>query len=469
MNPNIINTLTDITKIRRKIYVPKGTSFNYTGLIIGPRGANQKRLEEETGCKILVRGKGSQKEGQPPQPDDDEDQHVLVVGDSEAQVARACAEIERIIFADEETRNRIRQEQLKTVAQLKNDPTLIIGKGANGEVDLSLTTPYGPPTPDAYIVPVPNDCVGLVIGKGGETIKQLHIQSGARKVQVAADSAPGANTRNLFVEGDKESYDRVKRMVQEIVEQQQKLKLALHGVAPMDSSAMRIEHPVPNNLVGLIIGKGGETIKGINGRTGAFVFIPKECDPGKTERVLVISGKADQVEAAKAEIDQIVMMGHRNHMMKQAHAQGVMPYGMGMMNPYMMAMPGMMMDPNMMMQMGMMPMMDPTAMMQMQQMQGMDPNMYAAMYQQYMAMAMDPNMAAMMMGQPQTSQLVITTVNDGSTAQTNTNATAKQSANFHRMTLILSFDAVSYTHLTLPTIYSVQISVVAVSLKKKKH
>ena len=30
-----------------------------------------------------------------------------------------------------------------------------------------------------------------------------------------------------------------------------------------------------------------------------------------------------------------------------------------------------------------------------------------------------------------------------------------------------AFNAVSYTHLTLPTIYSVQISVVAVSLTKK--
>ena len=29
--------------------------------------------------------------------------------------------------------------------------------------DLSMTTPYGPPSKDAYVYPVPNDCVGLVI------------------------------------------------------------------------------------------------------------------------------------------------------------------------------------------------------------------------------------------------------------------------------------------------------------------
>ena len=43
----------------------------------------------------------------------------------------------------------------------------------NKEVDETMMTPYGPPSALAYILPVPNDCVGLIIGKGGETIRQL--------------------------------------------------------------------------------------------------------------------------------------------------------------------------------------------------------------------------------------------------------------------------------------------------------
>lgn len=35
------------------------------GLIIGPKGIYQKKLEEKTGCKILIRGKGSHKDGHP--------------------------------------------------------------------------------------------------------------------------------------------------------------------------------------------------------------------------------------------------------------------------------------------------------------------------------------------------------------------------------------------------------------------
>ncbi len=93
---------------------------------------------------------------------------------------------------------------------MKNDP--------GAPVDLSLTTPYGPPAPDAYIIEIPNDCVGLVIGKGGETVRRLQDDSGAKKVQVAADTAPGSNSRNIFVEGDRQAYNTVKKMLKVIVE-----------------------------------------------------------------------------------------------------------------------------------------------------------------------------------------------------------------------------------------------------------
>ena len=73
LSPAILNALQDSSKIKRKIYLPRNTGVNYIGLLIGPRGLYQKRLEEESGCKILIRGKGSQKEGSAPQPDDEDE------------------------------------------------------------------------------------------------------------------------------------------------------------------------------------------------------------------------------------------------------------------------------------------------------------------------------------------------------------------------------------------------------------
>lgn len=41
------------------------------------------------------------------------------------------------------------------------------------------------PGPDSVVIKVPNDKVGLIIGKGGETIKSMQTRSGAR-IQVSS-------------------------------------------------------------------------------------------------------------------------------------------------------------------------------------------------------------------------------------------------------------------------------------------
>jgi hypothetical protein len=73
LNPSVLSALQDASKIKKKIYIPQTTGVNYIGMLIGPKGLYQKRLEEESGCKILIRGKGSQKQGSAPQPDDEDE------------------------------------------------------------------------------------------------------------------------------------------------------------------------------------------------------------------------------------------------------------------------------------------------------------------------------------------------------------------------------------------------------------
>ena len=41
------------------------------------------------------------------------------------------------------------------------------------KIDEFMLTPYGPPSPYALILAIPNECVGLIIGKGGDTIRHL--------------------------------------------------------------------------------------------------------------------------------------------------------------------------------------------------------------------------------------------------------------------------------------------------------
>lgn len=81
-----------------------------------------------------------------------------------------------------------------------------------------MLTPYGPPSQNAYIISVPNECVGLIIGKGGEIIRQLQQESGA-KIQVAKKEIQNTGVRNVFIDGPPERYEAAKKMIENIVEE----------------------------------------------------------------------------------------------------------------------------------------------------------------------------------------------------------------------------------------------------------
>lgn len=58
-----------------------------------------------------------------------------------------------------------------------------------------------------------------------------------------------------------------------------------------------------------MIGKGGETIKGINTKTGAFVSLSKTDQIKKNRKVLTITGTEVLCWIAKYEVDKIVQKG----------------------------------------------------------------------------------------------------------------------------------------------------------------
>jgi hypothetical protein len=65
--------------------------------------------------------RGTQKDGVPQQPDDDEEQHALIVGETEEHVNKAQYLIEKVLFADAETRNKIKEEQLKASQEMRSE------------------------------------------------------------------------------------------------------------------------------------------------------------------------------------------------------------------------------------------------------------------------------------------------------------------------------------------------------------
>lgn len=177
----------------------------------------------------------------------------------------------------------------------------------NGQsFDDSLLTPYGPPSPFAYIIPVPNDSIGLIIGKNGEMIRQLQQESGA-KIQVAKKEVVGKNVRYVFVEGSEDKYINAKNLIEKIVadHKRDQRKSTKHLERNKEDGPYQII-PIPENLVKKLYGGsrdgGSDVLRQVYERTGAKIFIPKTIDPNTGSRLVEISGDKKQIALALQEI-----------------------------------------------------------------------------------------------------------------------------------------------------------------------
>jgi len=111
-----------------KVWIPQEDhpEINFVGLLIGPRGNTLKSLEAETGAKIIIRGKGSVKEGklgrrEGPLPGENEPLHAYITGTDHAVIKRGCDKIREIINAAlmiPDGQNELRKLQLRELAVL---------------------------------------------------------------------------------------------------------------------------------------------------------------------------------------------------------------------------------------------------------------------------------------------------------------------------------------------------------------
>uniref|UniRef100_A0A8C9LBV3 Far upstream element binding protein 1 n=1 Tax=Pavo cristatus TaxID=9049 RepID=A0A8C9LBV3_PAVCR len=103
---------------------------------------------------------------------------------------------------------------------------------------------------------VPDGMVGFIIGRGGEQISRIQQESGC-KIQIAPDSG-GLPERSCMLTGTPESVQSAKRLLDQIVEKGRPAPGFHHGDGP--GNAVQ-EIMIPASKAGLVIGKGGETIK----------------------------------------------------------------------------------------------------------------------------------------------------------------------------------------------------------------
>ncbi|KAE9446345.1 hypothetical protein C3L33_21760, partial [Rhododendron williamsianum] len=164
-------------------------------------------------------------------------------------------------------------------------------------------------------IEIPNGRVGVIIGKAGETIKYLQLQSGA-KIQVTRDMEADLNSPNRPVEltGTPEQIAKAEQLIQEVLSEAEAGGSVGNRRVPGQLSGEQYVTKIPNNKVGLVIGKGGETIKNMQATSGARIqVIPLHLPPGdpSTERTLQIDGTNEQIEAAKQLVNEVISQGNK--------------------------------------------------------------------------------------------------------------------------------------------------------------
>uniref|UniRef100_A0A452GBJ5 Far upstream element binding protein 3 n=1 Tax=Capra hircus TaxID=9925 RepID=A0A452GBJ5_CAPHI len=233
------------------------------GFIIGRGGEQISRIQAESGCKIQI---ASESSGIPERP-------CVLTGTPESieQAKRLLGQI---------------------VDRCRNGP------GFHNDVDGNSTVQE---------IPIPASKVGLVIGKGGETIKQLQERTGVKMVMIQDGPLPTGADKPLRITGDPFKVQQAREMVLEII--REKDQADFRGVRSDFSSRMgggSIEVSVPRFAVGIVIGRNGEMIKKIQNDAGVRIQF-KPDDGISPERAAQVMGPPDRCQHAAHVISELIL------------------------------------------------------------------------------------------------------------------------------------------------------------------
>jgi far upstream element-binding protein len=210
------------------------------GLVIGRQGESLRRIEQESGTRIqFING-----------PDSGPQRQCRITGSPSARIA-AKREINRII--EENGGNPARETGRNARA----------GSAAKA----GLQQPALRDGEQSSQIMVPDRTVGLIIGRGGETIRDLQERSGCH-VNIVGENKSVNGLRPVNLIGNPAAAARAKELIMEIVDSDTKTvgdnqpqQNKRDTFDPYSGGANKISESiyVPSDAVGMIIGKGKGT------------------------------------------------------------------------------------------------------------------------------------------------------------------------------------------------------------------
>ncbi|EFN87498.1 Far upstream element-binding protein 1 [Harpegnathos saltator] len=269
------------------------------GLIIGKGGETIKQLQEKSGAKMVVIQEG---------PSQEQEKPLRITGDPQ-KVEHAKQLVYELIAEKEMQMFHRGGRGSERPGNYTND------NGFN----------HGPANNDGVEVLVPRAAVGVVIGKGGDMIKKIQAESGA-KVQFQQGREDGPGDRKCLLSGKHQAVEQARQRIQELIDSVMRRDDGRNNMGgrggprgngfggsrnpneygswdrrqggPMQDK-IETTFTVPSSKCGIIIGKGGETIKQINQQTGAHCELDRRNQSNENEKIFIIRGNPEQVEHAK--------------------------------------------------------------------------------------------------------------------------------------------------------------------------
>lgn len=334
------------------------------GLIIGKGGETIKQLQERTGAKMVVIQDGPGQEMEKP---------LRISGD-----AQKVEHAKQLVY-------ELLEDKGPQQSQQGGGGGGGGGRGGsynnrNQEHGGNGGSNYGNNGGDQIEVFVPKAAVGVVIGKGGDMIKKIQADTGCR-LQFLQTKNEGPGDRRCILQGTKQQVDDGKRMIEDLIDsvmrrnngeggggggnrggndnwnsggssnnsyqqQHQQSPSSMGGGSSGNggSGVQVVQHQyqfiVPASKCGIIIGRGGDTIKQINQQSGAHCEMDRKASQNQTnEKTFTVKGEQHQVDEAKRLIqDKINMDVDLQHIGSATVTQSSNGFGgggqSGAQNPY---------------------------------------------------------------------------------------------------------------------------------------
>lgn len=275
------------------------------------------------GVTVELQGRGSS--DKPPLPGVPEQPlHIIISGKDSSQIDQVDTSLDVLLRQAENEPPLVPPEDPDAIIDQSRALSVVATASSSSYRPASVAQMIGQANMPAFAdgdwidedVKVPNGVVGFIIGRGGENIASMQARTGAKvQIQKEHELQPGQTQRTITLSAPSQhAIDECREIIMKMVrEKSSSIGVSLSKDERLLKEAVEAGHAlvtvqVPDADVGLVIGKGGATIKAIQDQTGANIQVPPSADVNDpSKRTISITHMEESMAlAAKERIENLL-------------------------------------------------------------------------------------------------------------------------------------------------------------------